>query len=79
MAVFLWKRLHLVAGVLAVFQALLVKAVNFRIRRGKLRSRGAPPLDVSGGHHAIDELATSYRSAIPPSALRSPGSPRLDA
>src|SRR5262249_716336 len=34
MGLFLWRRLHLVPGVLAVFQALLVKAVDFRMRRG---------------------------------------------
>jgi O-antigen/teichoic acid export membrane protein len=43
MGLFLWRRLHLVPGVLAVFQALFVKAVNFRMHRGNVRRRRSVP------------------------------------
>jgi O-antigen/teichoic acid export membrane protein len=54
MGFFLWRRLHLVPGGLAVFRALLAKAVNFRKRRWNVRRRGAVPLDVSGGQRRIE-------------------------
>jgi O-antigen/teichoic acid export membrane protein len=43
MGLFLWRRLHLVPGVLAVFQALLVKAMKFRMRPGNVRRRRTLP------------------------------------
>jgi O-antigen/teichoic acid export membrane protein len=43
MGLFLWRRLRLVPGVLAAYQALYVKAVNFRMRRGSVRRRRAVP------------------------------------
>jgi O-antigen/teichoic acid export membrane protein len=48
MGLFLWRRLHLVPGVLAVSQALLAKAANFRVRRGKSPQETRGALDVSG-------------------------------
>jgi len=48
MALFLWRRLQLVPGVLAVFQALFVKALNFRMRKGERRQEVRGALDVSG-------------------------------
>ena len=44
MGLFLWRRLHLVPGAFAVFQALFAKVVNFRTRRGNVphETRGAP-------------------------------------
>src|SRR5262249_29125713 len=48
MALFLWRRLHLVPGVLAVFQALFVRAVNFRMRQGEHPQEMHGTLDVSG-------------------------------
>ena len=43
MGLFLWRRLDLVPGVLAVFQALFMRAVNLVMRRGKDRRRRAVP------------------------------------
>jgi len=39
MGLFLWRRLHLVPGVLAMLQALFAKVINLRMRRGNVRRR----------------------------------------